>query len=94
MSVMRHYETLLRLSEKMAELARTQDWETLAAVEVQRTALIPQLPKDVSVLAPEEQAEIATTIAQIKAYDSEVLEYVMPWREQVSLLLDRLAPRV
>lgn len=93
MPALTYYKAILNLSEKMAELARTQDWESLAAVEAQRTALLPQLPQDVSVLAPEEQARIATAIAQIRTYDSMVLEYVTPWREQVSLLLDRLAPR-
>lgn len=92
MSVLAQYEAILSLSEKMLEMARAQDWETLATMETQRASLLSRLPKNLSVLSIVERTSIATTITQINACDSKVLEQVTPWLEQVAVLLDRLAP--
>lgn len=93
MSALAQYEAILSLSEKMVELARAQAWEALCEAETERTSLLPKLPKNLSVLSPDEQARITIAITQIKACDSAVLDEVTPWREQVAVLLDRLAPR-
>lgn len=92
MSLLASYTTLLELSRQMLEQARQQEWESLAATEAQRAALLSKLPARIPALSPADSTAIATAIRQIQACDHEILEYVTPWREQAATLLSRLAP--
>lgn len=92
MSLPASYTKLLDLSRQMLELAQRQEWELLATAEAQRASLLAGIPAPHSGLSAAESAAIAATIRQIQSCDSEILEYVTPWREHAATLLSRLAP--
>lgn len=85
------FNNALALSEKMAALARQQDWEALVATERRRTALLATLPTPLAINAVD-SAAIAELIKKIQTCDSEVREYVEPWMEHTKGLLARLSP--
>ncbi|MDP2881471.1 MAG: flagellar protein FliT [Azonexus sp.] len=80
--------TLLELSRQMLELAKQQEWESLAKAQAQRATLIAGMSPG----NPAELAAMAPTFREIQSIDREILEYVTPWREDVAKLLARLAP--
>jgi hypothetical protein len=91
MSLLASYTTLLELSRQMLEVAKRQEWESLAEVEAQRATLLAGISLRPGLSAAESSA-IATAIQQIQTYDREILEYVKPWQEHTATLLSRLAP--
>lgn len=85
------YTMLVEISRQMLEFAEHQDWESLAAAESRRSALLTNMPAKLPALSPLAKAGIEAAILQIQDCDREILEYVTPWREQVASLLARLA---
>ena len=74
----------------MVNQACQQSWEALAQLESQRAALLTELPESLASVQGPERAGVVEIIRQIQECDRAVLEYVMPWREQVGALLARL----
>ncbi|MBK6357475.1 MAG: flagellar protein FliT [Betaproteobacteria bacterium] len=86
------YDTVLALSSQMLELAKQQNWESLAQAQEQRARLIAGLPPALASMTPAEQAAMRLSIQEIQGLDSEILAYVTPWRDDVAKLLSRLSP--
>jgi len=83
---------VLALSSQMLELAKQQNWESLAQAQEQRARLIAGLPPALASMTPAEQAAMRLSIQEIQGLDSEILAYVTPWRDDVAKLLSRLSP--
>lgn len=83
---------MLALSSQMLELAKQQNWESLAQAQEQRARLIAGLPPALASMTPAEQAATRLSIQEIQGLDSEILAYVTPWRDDVAKLLSRLSP--
>ena len=85
MSQLASYTKLLMLSKQMRELAKQQQWESLATMEGERAALLAN-----TALASAEISAIGACIRQIQECDRAILDYVTPWREHAEKLLSRL----
>lgn len=86
------YETLLKYSAQMAKVAKDQDWDALGRLQEERASLLASLPARLPPLSPVDSEQIRIAIQQIQAHDATVLEYVLPWREQVGQLISKLTP--
>lgn len=81
---------LLRLSQQMLELAKSQQWEALTEIQTQRAQILPELSLQINDLVLTEAGDIAKVIRQIQDIDQQILDYVTPCREQTAALLNRL----
>ncbi|MDD2741875.1 MAG: flagellar protein FliT [Rhodocyclaceae bacterium] len=93
MSVLARYQNLLDLSQEMALLATEQAWDKLGDLQAKRATLIASLPPRLNGLPDAEQRAIAGIIQQILRCDETIQEYLVPWREQVGILLSHLQPK-
>jgi hypothetical protein len=94
MNLLPSYETLLELSQKMEKLASELNWDDLIQTEAERNRLLAGLSNsELGFLPTTEQQAIADIIRQIQSCDEAVREFVLPWQENVSTLLARLAPK-
>jgi len=91
MSLPAGYAKLLEISRQMPLFARAQDWEALARCESERGQLLAALPTPPVPRSANETAAIRICLQEIQDCDRQVLEYVLPWREQVGQLLGKLA---
>lgn len=94
MSLPTGYTQLLELSRQMQLAARAQDWESLSRCEAERGRLIATLPPRPSYRSTSEAAAIAACLREIQDCDRQVLDYVLPWRQQVGELLGKLEASV
>lgn len=79
------YIRLLELSEQMLMLAKSGQWEALTACEAERARQIAALPARAgSQLSPQQAAALRELLLRVQAVNTEVMEYVTPWREQVA----------
>lgn len=90
MSLPASYAKLLELSRQMQLAARAQDWERLSRNEAERGRLIATLPAQPAYRSTSEAAAIGACLREIQDCDRQVLDYVLPWREQVGRLLGKL----
>lgn len=90
MTQLASYTKLLMLSKQMLELAKHQQWESLATMESERAALLSTIPSKYAALAATEISAIGACIRQIQECDRAILDYVTPWREHAEKLLSRL----
>ena len=86
------YTNLHALSRQMLELAKRQEWESLAQLETERTSLLAKISTKYVGLAPAEISAIATCIREIQDCDKEILDYVTPWQAHAAKLLSHLEP--
>lgn len=93
MALLDSYQSLLKLSERMVALAREQDWDQLAALEKERTALSTTLPDSLAALPPDAAPAVADTIQRILDCNTVIQEHVAPWMDQVSTLLAAFSPK-
>lgn len=91
MSLPASYAKLLELSQQMREFAVGQDWEALTRCEAERAGLIAAMPSRPAVFSASEAKAVANCLRQVQNCDRQILDYVMPWREQVATLLSRLS---
>jgi hypothetical protein len=90
MTQLASYTKLLMLSKQMLELAKQQQWESLATMESERAVLLSTIPSTYTALAATEISAIGACIRQIQDCDRVILDYVTPWREHAEKLLSRL----
>jgi len=90
MTQLASYTKLLMLSKQMRELAKQQQWESLATMEGERAALLAATSTINTALASAEISAIGACIRQIQECDRAILDYVTPWREHAEKLLSRL----
>jgi hypothetical protein len=90
MSLPAGYAKLLEVSRQMPPVARAQDWETLSRCESERGQLLATLPTPPVLRSANEAAALRICLQEIQDCDRQVLEYVLPWREQVGQLLNKL----
>lgn len=74
------YEEMLNLTRQMLAFARNGEWDCLAALEKQRTAIVARLAKrDVGPLGAPEQAMKGELIRAILAADAEIMTRSESW---------------
>ena len=93
MALLKSYQSLLSLSERMVVLAQEQDWDNLVALEKERTALSAKLPDSLAALPPNEAPAVANVIRRILECNGIIQEHVAPWMEHVSTLLAAFSPK-
>jgi len=86
------YEEMSVLSARMAEAARSHEWERLIDLENSVAALRDTLISDTTssdAMSAADQARKATLIQKILADDAEVRRHTDPWMERVRHFLGR-----
>lgn len=77
----------LALSREMLKMAKQQDATALQALEAKRSALLGALPVTWPHPLPAEAALLRRQIEEILAIDTEALDLLLPWRDQMKTLL-------
>lgn len=89
MHIITMYETMSCISAQMVEAARANDWDRLAALELNvagvRRAL--EAGEYVGDLTQEQRARKVVLIHRILDDDAEVRRHTEPWMEQVKIFL-------
>ncbi len=87
------FQSLLALSEQMADLACAQEWDQLVQLEGERARLSAQLPAQLPDLPRAEAQSIAELIKRILECNASIQGHVTPWMEHVSVLLAAFSPK-
>lgn len=83
-----NFQKALRLSQEMLMAGRTQDWETLIALEGERSVLLAQTQ---AMNPSRHAAEITSLIHNIQVCDTELKEILTKMQEHTRILL-RIPP--
>jgi hypothetical protein len=90
MEIESQYRSVLDLTHQMAGATEKQEWDALAKLERQRTAVIATIPplSPISMsLNPALASRIANLITDIERENSEIVEHVQVWQKHVKILL-------
>lgn len=82
----------LVLSREMLCMAEQQDVAALQALEAKRSALLAALPAPWPRVPPAEAEFLRSQIEEILALNTQALDLLLPWREQMKPLLGRFEP--
>jgi hypothetical protein len=87
MALLATYQSLLALSQQMAEMANAEDWNALVDMEAKRSALWASLPRQLPPMPPAEAQSVAQAIQGILDCNRSIEDCVKPRMAQLGTLL-------